>query len=476
MRVASRSCRMIAAFLAVVVAGVGLLAADVWAEEPLAEFEARVETALAAAESALASEEARLDDLAARNSRRTLADGRPSVAQAAANVRLWERRIRELGAGKRTLHGELDGVLGALGADIAALAQRLSAQGEKAARERAQREAEERIRREAEAARIAEREKAEKARAQREAEERTRRETEAARLAERQQAEKADREWAVGRVFRDCPHCPEMVVVPAGDFTMGSSASEEGRYDNEGPQHRVTIGYRFAVGVYEVTRGEFARFVRATSRAMGNSCFIPDAKRRERSGMMSGMNWRNPGFSQGDDHPAVCVSWNDAAAYARWLSQETGQAYRLLSESEWEYVARAGTTTARYWGESASALDQCRYANGADASSDLDYTAHCYDGYAWTAPVGSYGANGFGLHDVLGNVWEWVQDCRNAGYQGAPSNGSAWEQGDCSVRMGRGGSWKNVVPWEIRSARRGAISTGVRSSVQGFRVTRTLAP
>ena len=467
MRVATSGYRMIAVCLAVAYFGFGLLAVDVWAEESLDEFEARVETALAAAKSALALEEARLDELAARNSRRTLADRRPSVAQTAANVRLWERRIRELEAGKRTLHGELDGVLGALDADIAALAQRLSVQGEKTARERAQREAEERTRREAEAARIAEREKAEKARAQREAEERTRRETEAARLAERQRAEKAERGWAVGHVFRDCPDCPEMVVVPAGDFTMGSSASEEGRYDNEGPQHRVTIGYRFAVGVYEVTRGEFARFVRATSRAMGNLCYTEDAE------WHSGMNWRNPGFSQGDDHPVVCVSWNDAAAYVRWLSQETGKAYRLLSESEWEYVTRAGTMASRYWGGSSRA--QCRYANGPDASTGFDWGVHCNDGYARTAPVGSYGANGFGLHDVLGNVSEWVQDCWNDSYQGAPTDGRAWENGDCSRRVRRGGSWY-YHPWYLRSASRGWNGTEGRQDTLGFRVTRTLTP
>ena len=446
MRVASSGYQMIAAFLAVVVAGFGLLAVDVWAEESLDEFEARVEAALAAAESALASEEARLDELATRNNRRTLADGRPSVAQAAANVRLWERRIQELEAGEQTSRGELNGVLGSLGPDIAALAQRLSAQGQKAAQERLQREAEKRARREAEAARLAERERVQKARAQR---------------------QKAERKWAVGHVFRDCPDCPEMIVVPSGDFMMGSPASEEGRFDWEGPMRRVMIGYRFAVGVHEVTRGEFARFVRATNRAMGKSCWIWDGKERKQSGI----NWRNPGFSQGDDHPAVCVSWNDAAAYVRWLNQETGKAYRLLSESEWEYVARAGTSTARYWGESASG--QCRYANGADASTGFDWGVHCNDGYAQTAPVGSFRANGFGLHDVLGNVGEWTQDCGRVSYAGTPVDGTAWEHGECGWRVTRGASWQHG-PRYLRSANRG--KGGGRVSSVGFRVTRTLAP
>ena len=182
---------MIAVCLAVACFGFGPLAADVWAEEPLAEFEARVEEALAAAESALALEEARLDELAARNSRRVLANGRPSVAQAAANARLWERRIQELEAGEQTARGELDGVLGSLGPDIAALAERLSARHEQVEREKAEREKRER---------------------------------------ERRAREKAERERAVGHVFRDCPDCPEMVVVPAGDFMMGSPASEEGHF------------------------------------------------------------------------------------------------------------------------------------------------------------------------------------------------------------------------------------------------------
>ena len=455
---------MIAACLAVACFGFGLLAADVRAEESPDEFEARVEAALAAAESALASEEARLDELAARNSRRTLADGRPSVAQAAANVRLWERRIRELEAGKQTSRGELDGVLGALGADIAALAQRLSARHEQVEREKAEREKQERERAEQEQ-RV--REKAERERVEREKAEREKRER------ERRAREEAEREWAVGRVFRDCPDCPEMVVVPSGDFMMGSPALEEGRFDQEGPMHRVTIGYRFAVGVHEVIRGEFARFVRATNRAMGNSCLTFENGEWE---IRQGRHWRDPGFSQGDDHPVVCVSWNDAAAYARWLSQETGKAYRLLSESEWEYVARAGTSTARYWGESTSG--QCRHANGADASTDFDWRVHCNDGYAWTAPVGSYGANGFGLYDVLGNVWEWVQDCGNDSYQGAPTDGRVWENGDCSWRVLRGGSWNNG-PSGLRSAARLRYVSGnydSHDSYLGFRITRTPTP
>ena len=273
-----------------------------------------------------------------------------------------------------------------------------------------------------------------------------------------------------GEVFRDCPHCPEMVVAPAGSFMMGSPPSDPDRYDDEGPRLRVTIGAAFAVGVYEVTRGEFGRFVSSTGRSMGDSCWIwENGEWKDRSGR----GWRNPGLSQEDSHPAVCVSWNDARAYVRWLSGETGASYRLLSESEWEYAARAGTQTRYHWGDSSSS--QCRYANGADASSGLDWGVDCDDGYYRTSPVGSFAANSFGLHDVHGNVWEWVRDCWNGSYAGAPRNGSAWESGDCSLRVLRGGSWSNI-PWNLRAALRGRGGTGSRDSVAGFRVARTFTP
>ena len=244
--------------------------------------------------------------------------------------------------------------------------------------------------------------------------------------------------WDVGEKFRDCPGCPEMVVVPEERFQMGSPESEAGRDDDEGPVHEVTIGRPFAVGVNEVTRGEFAWFVSATGRSMGDSCWTYEGGEWEER---SGRHWRSPGFSQTDEHPVVCVDWNDAQAYVRWLSGETGEAYRLLSEAEWEYVARAGTRTARYWGESESG--QCRYANGADRTALRHNsgwtTVDCDDGHYQTAPVGSFSANGFGLRDVLGNVYEWVEDCWNDSYAGAPRDGSAWTSGDCGRRVLRRG-------------------------------------
>ena len=283
-------------------------------------------------------------------------------------------------------------------------------------------------------------------------------------------------EFRVGRVFRDCEGCPEMVVVPAGSFEMGSPSSEAGRGDDEGPVHRVTIGDVFAVGVREVTRGEYRRFVRATGHSAGDTCWTYESGEWENRG---GRNWEDPGYEQTDGHPVVCVSWGDAKGYVEWLSRETGKEYRLLSEAEWEYVARAGSRGARYWG--GSEAGQCGYANGGDEALKGHYsgwkwgTAACNDGHVHTAPVGSYEANGFGLQDVLGNVWEWVEDCWNGRYAGAPSDGSAWETGDCGRRVLRGGSW-NYGPWDLRSANRSRDSTGLRNYFIGFRVARTLTP
>ena len=290
--------------------------------------------------------------------------------------------------------------------------------------------------------------------------------------AEAQRVERTRREQAPGRRFRDCPQCPEMVVVPAGSYMMGSPTGEEGRHDDESPVHRVRIANPFAVGVHEVTRGEFARFVRETGHSAGNGCYTYEGGEwKERTGR----NWRRPGFGQTDGQPVVCVDWNDAQSYVRWLSRETGERYRLLSESEWEYVARAGTRTSRHWGDRAS--DACRYANVADRSAKEKYanrTIHeCRDGHVHTAAVGSFSANPYGLHDALGNVWEWVADCWNDSYTGAPGDGRAWTRGDCDRRVVRGGSWIND-PRILRSANRNWDDTGFRSNLGGFRVARTL--
>ena len=263
-------------------------------------------------------------------------------------------------------------------------------------------------------------------------------------------------------LFRDCPMCPELAVVPGGSYLMGSRSVEAGRLDHEGPVRRVAIERSFAVGVHEVTRGEYARFVQATGHEAGSYC---RARQGDSNELVehSGASWQSPGFEQTDSHPAVCVSWEDAQAYARWLSRETGHPYRLPSEAEWEYSARAGTETPRYWG----AGDPCEHANGAQPP--------CADGHPRTSPVGSFAANGFGLYDVLGNAQEWVQDCWREDYEGAPASGRARESGDCSLRVLRGGSW-NDDPARLRAASRDRGAAGMRSATTGFRVMRGLSP
>jgi formylglycine-generating enzyme required for sulfatase activity len=284
------------------------------------------------------------------------------------------------------------------------------------------------------------------------------------------------------QAFRDCPACPEMVVIPSGTFVMGAAPGEEEREgtppDNRGraePQRRVSIDYRFALAKHEVTRGQFAAFVHATGHSVARGCvgLGPDGRPAE----LDTRDWRNPGFEQADDHPVVCVSWNDAQAYVDWLKKITGKAYRLPSEAEWEYAARAGSLGVRYWGDARE--DACRYANGSDETRlaqtkqarDPAKVFLCKDGYAFTAPVGRFHANAFGLHDMLGNVWEWVADCWNATYRGAPVNGSVWGKGECALRVARGGAWVSE-PRLARSAMRNRGTQVFRGDIIGFRVAR----
>jgi formylglycine-generating enzyme required for sulfatase activity len=286
--------------------------------------------------------------------------------------------------------------------------------------------------------------------------------------------------------FRDCPDCPEMIVIPAGEFMMGSESSEEGRSDREGPQRRVRVRH-FAAGKFEVTRGQWAAFAAATNRATTAGCFWTG---RSGAAIDPIGSWQSVGFDQDDDHPIVCVTWQDAQEYARWLSQKTRHTYRLMTEAEWEYAARAGSTTPYAWGTTASH----EYANyGADnccsgASSGRDRWIN-------TAPVGAFPPNAFGVHDMHGNVLEWVQDCFASSYAGLPTDGSSYETAvtlqltgrfaslngtnSCSYRMLRGGDWGNP-PAFIRSAYRnfgpgpGASLQDYRSGGVGFRIARTL--
>jgi formylglycine-generating enzyme required for sulfatase activity len=277
-------------------------------------------------------------------------------------------------------------------------------------------------------------------------------------------------EFAVGTAFVDCPGCPEMVVTPAGDFYQGSPEGESGRETSEGPQHAVRIAYPLAVGKYELSRGEFAQFVRDTKRNM-NGCWSYGGKWESRKDR----NWLSPGFSQDDKHPATCLSWVDARDYVDWLSTKTGKPYRLMSSSEWEYIARAGTDSARTWGNDPS--DACNWANVADRSTEETYpgwAVHtCMDKYVHTAPVDATQPNAFRIYGMLGNVFEWVEDCYRDGYDGAPDDGSAVTTGNCSERVLRGGSWYSR-PEYVRSAFLNHFNRNMRSSTFGVRIARDL--
>jgi formylglycine-generating enzyme required for sulfatase activity len=264
-----------------------------------------------------------------------------------------------------------------------------------------------------------------------------------------------ERALVQGSTFKECASaCPEMVVVPAGSFRMGSPESEPGRESKEGPVHKVSIGKQFAVGKFEVTWDEWQVCV---------------AMRGCRGRLSDG------GFGKGK-RPVINVSWDQARSYVSWLSRMTGQTYRLMTEAEWEYAARAGTQTMYYFGNDPTEI--CKYANLADQSflrgGYVNKVADCDDGKAETAPVGSYRANAFGLHDMLGNVREWVEDCYINSYRDAPKDGSSvpYESG-CS-RVIRGGSWYDF-PQFLRVAYRSFNQPDDRYGLLGFRLARTLS-
>jgi formylglycine-generating enzyme required for sulfatase activity len=246
--------------------------------------------------------------------------------------------------------------------------------------------------------------------------------------------------------FKECAsdegkdYCPEMIVVPGGTFMMGSPPIEKGRYVSEDPQHLVTIGKRFAVSKFALTFDEWDACVTYGDCLQGIS---------------------DNGWGRGRQ-PVINVTWDDAQRYVGWLAKMTSKPYRLLTEAEYEYATRAGTQTAYPWGDDVGKNN----ANCLICGSN-------WDGKQRTAPVGSFQPNGFGLYDMVGNVFEWVEDCYNASYNRAPTNGSAWVDGDCQNRMARAGSWFNA-PIILRSANRAWFAPGVRMSLLGFRIGRTL--
>jgi formylglycine-generating enzyme required for sulfatase activity len=274
-----------------------------------------------------------------------------------------------------------------------------------------------------------------------------------------------------GTLFRDCPTCPLMTAMPTGEFLQGSPANASGAQSFEMPQHRVRIAKTFATSRTEITVGEFAEFVQATGHET-QGCMSYDGEWKLRADV----HWKNALSAQTSAHPVSCVSWQDATAYARWLSERTGQSYRLPSASEWEYAARAGSNNDRAW---AADVDACTVGNVADQGAATRYpgwTVHnCTDAYVQAAPVGSFDANAFGLHDMLGNVFEWVADCWAENYDGAPTDGRANREGDCSQREMRGGSWF-TAPSFVRFAYRNRFASDYRSSSVGFRLVREIAP
>jgi formylglycine-generating enzyme required for sulfatase activity len=244
----------------------------------------------------------------------------------------------------------------------------------------------------------------------------------------------------------------------------------------------VRIGYSFALGKHELTRGEFSRFASAsgykTEAEQATGCALLDGKTWAYD---ASKNWRNPGFTQTDNHPVVCLSWNDAQAYLAWLNKKApGKGFRLPSEAEWEYAAQAGQSTRYPWGDDLTYSQICDFANGMDATGkaqipSITWTgANCSDGHAYTASAGSFKANAFGLYDMHGNAWEWVQDFWHENYQGAPTDGSAWVSGGNQARrVLRGGSWV-LHSVALRSARRALFAPGNRDFNTGMRIARTL--
>ncbi len=290
-------------------------------------------------------------------------------------------------------------------------------------------------------------------------------------------------------------HPHHMIPLPGGHLRQGSPENEAGRRSVEGPEHDVEVP-AFSLSRTEVTVAEFRRFVTHTGyqtdaernqpidEDSAAGCWSHHTFSKSSAGWVSGRSWRDPGFPQGDAHPVVCVSWNDATTYVEWFRTATGIPYRLPTESEFEYVHQGGSSTPWPW--TADAVP-CQFTNQADLSlaramSDwrraIPEIADCDDGHAFTAPVESYPQNVFALHDVVGNVSEWVQDCWHDDYLGAPTNGRAWEPdagAECSDRVLKGGDFVSS-PDRFRSAHRTSIPPSFRTYHVGFRVALTTAP
>ncbi|HEX7856351.1 MAG TPA: SUMF1/EgtB/PvdO family nonheme iron enzyme [Sphingobium sp.] len=289
-----------------------------------------------------------------------------------------------------------------------------------------------------------------------------------------------------GKPYSDCRNCPEMMPLPAGQFTMGIAPEDEVRLGMPAPQAgkafpltKVTFRRGFSMALYPVTVAQFREFVDETGYEAPNACytqhmsdghFIYEEVR--------GFTWRSPGFPQKDNYPVVCVSSEDADAYVAWLSKKTGHKYSVPNEAQYEYALRAGTTTLFFWGDKRD--DGCAYSNQPDLDQgeamgkvpmDAKYRFQCHDGYAWTSPVGNYKPNPWGLYDMAGNIWEWTSDCWSDSLKGAPVDGSTRTTGDCDARSSRGGSYGNAAFSTYAAIRAPRHSSYVGHS-WGFRVVR----
>jgi formylglycine-generating enzyme required for sulfatase activity len=289
---------------------------------------------------------------------------------------------------------------------------------------------------------------------------------------------------APGTIVSDCADCPSLVVIPPGSFTMtvplAAASGPPGAAAPPVPTKDVDVAIprAIAVGRYEVTYGQYSRFVDETRRSMPDKCFIfKDIMPNGEAvfGWVEGANWKNPGYPQTSGSPAVCISWEDAKAYVEWLSDKTGKSYRLLSETEWEYAARAGSLLEPWLKNGGTEDNACAYTNTADLSlkrkyPGLSYNANCDDGYVFTSPVGHYLPNEWGVYDMIGNAWEWVEDCSHGSYLGMPVDGSALTMGEgCGSRTRRGGSW-----YRAAGNNRSSLPKADWHGNAGFRVARDL--
>lgn len=280
--------------------------------------------------------------------------------------------------------------------------------------------------------------------------------------------------------FQDCAECPEMQIIAAGSVFIGSYEEEIGRKRAERPRIEARIEEPFAMAKTEVTLAQFRQFMEESNYAsivpkrdgmplIG--CNYYDGKSY---GYIAGHNWENPGYPQREDAPVVCVSWSDAQAYAEWLSEKTERKYRIPSSVEFEYASRAGSSSPWFWGNDPDKA--CEYANIGDRSFANQYPSRpafsCDDGYVYTASVAQFKPNSFGLYDMVGNAWEWTNDCFHMDLAGAPLDGSSWEEaeeGDCEFRTPKGGSWISGIAWS-RAAVRSRDHANYKSFMLGFRV------